>query len=214
VRLLIWVVFIAGAIASRYFFGWEGRLVYAGVVLAVLLLFRQQLAIGLTHLTSKFGLMKATIDKMPITIKLARAMMDDAAKPVAAELAKAGFSDAGTWDIPPMPKIKLALMVHRSDNFLAAIETASAIGAQVNIHTLYYDGKVTTFTNSRLPAPRAMWPAVTMVRMPGVAPAALLAKARNDRRRDGIRTVSVDEAPRIYEHLYTEAIKYRKAHGA
>jgi hypothetical protein len=133
---------------------------------------------------------------------------------VAAELRKAGFTDAGAWDIPPMPKIKLALMVHRSENFLAAIETASTIGAQVNIHTLYCDGKVMSFTNSRLPAPKAQWPALTMLRMPGVAPAALLAKARNDRRREGIREVSVDEAPRIYEHLYTESIKFRKAQGA
>lgn len=214
-RVLIWGVFLAGAVASRYLFGGQGRLVYAVLVLVTILLFRRQLAIALTHLASKLGLMKATIDKMPASITLARAAaVDETAQPVAAELAAAGFSDAGAWDIPPMPKIKLALMVHRTENFLAAIETASSIGAQVNIHTLYSDGKVMTFTNSKLPSPKAQRPGQTRVRMPGAAVGALLSKARSERRRDGIRAVTVDEAPRLYERLYAESIKFRKAQGA
>jgi hypothetical protein len=214
-RALIWAVFLAGAFASRYFFGLQGRLVYAVAVVVTILLFHRQLAIGFTHVAAKFGMMKATIDKMPMSIKLVKAAaMDEAAKPVAAELSMAGFSDAGAWDIPPMPKIKLALMVHRVENFLAAIETAASIGTQVNIHTLYSDGSVVTYTNTKLPGPKAQRPAVTYVRMPGVAPAALIAKARKERRRDGINVMSADEAPKVYERLYAESIKYRKAQGA
>ena len=214
-RALIWAVFLAGAIASRYFFGGQGRLVYAIVIIVTIMLFRRQLTIGLTHVAAKLGLMRATIDKMPMSITLVKAAaIDEDAKPVAAELLAAGFIDAGEWDIPPMPKIKLALMVHRAENFLAAIETASSIGAQLNIHTLYSDGSVVTFTNSRLPAPKAHPPGWTIVRMPGTSVGALHSRARNERRRDGISAVMVDEAPRLYERLYAEAIKHRKAQGA
>ena len=212
---LIWLMFIAGAFASRYFFGLQGRIVYAVVISVTILLFHRQLSIGLTHVASKLGLMKATIDKMPLTIKLARAAaMDEAARPLAAELVASGFIDAGAWDIPPMPKIKLALMVHPADNFLAAIESASAFGAQLNVHTLYSDGKVVTFTNSKLPAPKAQRPEVTSLRMPGASVAALLSSARNQMRRDEIIAVSADDAPTIYERLYAESIRYRKSKGA
>jgi hypothetical protein len=211
---LIWAMFFVGAFASRYFFGLQGRLVYAAVITATIVLFRKQLTIGLTHVASKFGLMKAMIDKMPMTIKLVRTgTIDEAALPVAAELTKVGFRDAGAWDIPPMRKIKLSLMVHRADYFLAASETASSIGAQVNIHTLYSDGSVVSYTNSRLPPPKALRPEVTYVRVPGIAPSALYTKARSERRSDGISAVSLDEAPKIDERLYAESIKYRKAHG-
>jgi hypothetical protein len=213
--VLIWAVFIAGAIASRYYFGTQGRLAYAAVVFVAILLFRRQLVIGLTHVASKFGLMKATIDKMPMSIKLTPAgALDEAAKPSAKELSAAGFVDAGAWNIPPMPKIRLALMVHPAENFLAAIETASSIGAQVNLHTLYVDGSVVTCTNSRLPAPKAQRPEQKLVRMPGVAPGPLFSRARDERRRDEISAVSVQDAPNIYERLYADSIKYRKAHGA
>jgi hypothetical protein len=37
-------------------------------------------------------------------------------------------------------------MVHTGENFLAAVETTSSIGAQVNLHTLYGDGTVATYT--------------------------------------------------------------------
>jgi hypothetical protein len=214
-QVLVWTVFLAGALAARYFFGLQGRLFYFVFVLVVLALFRKPLVIGLTHIASKFGLMKSTIDKMPMTIRLVRGtQIDPAAKATAAELSKAGFTDAGDWLIPPMPKIRLTLMVHPADNFLAAIETASSIGAQANVHTLYADGSVVTFTNSRLPAPKAQRPGATNVRVPGASVEALLAKARSERRRDGIDSVTPEQAPAIYERLYADITRFRKALGA
>ena len=214
-KALIWAVFLAGAFASWYFFGMQGRFAYFVVVLVAIALFRRQLAIGLTHVASKLGLMKETIDHMPMSIRLVKAAAaDGAAKPVVMELLADGFADAGAWDIYEMPKIRLALMVHPAENFLAAIETASTIGAQLNIHTLYSNGTVVTFTNSRLPAPRAQRPGVTSVRMPGASPKALLLRAKDERPRDGISAVTEKEAPRIYERLYAESIMHRKSVGA
>jgi hypothetical protein len=214
IQILIWGVYLAGALAARYFFGLPGRIAYLVIVGLIVLAFNRQISIALTHLTSKLGWMKGTIDKMPSTITLTRAAgPDEAAMPVAAELAKAGFTHAGAWDIPPMPKIKLALMVHRDEKLLAAIETASTIGAQVNLHTLYEDDSVTSYTNTKLPAPRALRPQVTYVRLPGLAPTALFEKARRERRPNRIRGLSVEEAPAIYERLYAESIKYRKSKG-
>ncbi len=214
-KILIWGIFLAGAYASWYFFGSTGSFVYFIAFLLVINLFRKQVVIGLTHLVSKLGFTKETIDRMPMSINLVKAAaMDDAARPVTSALAASGFVDAGAWDITEMPQIKLALMVHPGDKFFAAIETASAIGAQVNIHTLYSNGNVMTFTNSRLPAPKAQRPGYTGVRLPGASPSALLSKARKERLRDGISAVTVEEAPRLYERLYTEFISYRKLHGA
>jgi hypothetical protein len=214
-RVLIWAVFLAGVLGSGYFFGPQGRSAYFVVVLVAIALFRRQLVIGLTHVASKLGLMKGTIDRMPLSIKLVKApAIDEAAKPVAAALSTAGFVDAGAWNIFEMPKIRLALMVHPAENFLAAIETASAIGAQLNVHTLYSNGTVATFTNSKLPAPRAQLPGLTSVRMPGASPRALFSRARAERLRDGISAVTAEEAPRVYERLYAESIRYRKAQGA
>jgi hypothetical protein len=214
IEVVIWAIYLLGALASRYFFGWNGRIAYLVIVGVLILLFKRQLTLWLTHVASKYGMMKATIDKMPMTITLTRAPAPDAAaQPVLAELSKVGFVSAGAWNIPPMPKIKLALLVHPGENFLAAVETASSIGAQVNIHTLYDDDKVVTYTNTRLPAPRALRPQVTYTRLPGLAPTALFAQARTGRRRDGIRPISVDDAPRIYEQLYADSIRYRKEKG-
>jgi len=213
-QLLIWGVYLAGALVTRYFFGREGALVYAALVGLVIAVFRKPLTIALTHAASKLGLMKATIHKLPMSIDLARAAsLDEAAKPIAAQLAAAGFEDAGAWDIPPLPKIKLALMVHRGDRFLAAIETAAPIGAQVNIHTLYDDGGVVSFTNSRLPAPPVLPDGLSLTRMPGVTPTALLDAARRERRRGGMITLTTEDAPRIYEQLYARITRSRKTHG-
>lgn len=213
-KALIWLVFLAGAVASWYFFGPLGLITYLILVSVAIKLFRRQMSIGLTHVASKLGLMKATIDRMPMSIQLVRAAtMDEAARPVAAALAAEGFVDAGAWDISEMPKIHLALMVHPTDNFVAATETASAIGAQVNVHTLYHT-TVVTFTNSRLPAPPFQQPEWTRVQMPGASPAELLSRARAERRRDGITAVTVEDAPRIYERLYADSIRYRKSRGA
>jgi hypothetical protein len=214
-RVLIWAVFLAGALASWYFFGVQGRFTYFIVVFIAIVLFRRQLTLGLTHAASKLGLMKGTIDRMPMSIRLVKtAVIDGAAKLTAAELAAGGFVDAGAWNISEMPKIRLALMVHPAENFFAAIETASAIGAQLNIHTLYSKGTVTSFTNSRLPAPKVQQPGLTMVRMPGASPQALLSRAKSERSRFDIKAVSVEEAPRVYERLYAESIRYRKMQGA
>ena len=214
-RALIWAVFIAGALASWYFFGAPGRFAYFIAVFIAIALYRRPLTIWLTHVASKLGLMKETIDRMPMSIRLVRAAaIDEPAKGTAAELSAAGFVDAGAWDISELPKIRLALMFHPAENFLAAIETASPIGAQLNVHTLYSNGTVVTFTNSRLPEPRSQRPGFRSVRLPGVSPTALLLRARTERPCDGISPVTAEEAPRVYERLYAESILYRKREGA
>ncbi len=214
-RVLIWAVFLACAFGSRYFFGSQGSFVYFVVVLVAIALFRRQLTIGLTHVVSKLGLMKGAIDRMPTSIRLVKAeVIDEAAKPAAAALSAAGFVDAGAWNIFELPKIRLDLMVHPAENFLAAIETASAIGAQLNVHTLYSNGAVTTVTNSRLPAPKARQPGWTRVGMPGASPGAVLSRARAGRLHQTISEVTAEKAPELYERLYAESISYRKAQGA
>jgi hypothetical protein len=211
---LIWIVYIVGLLVAIHYWGTTGRMVFTFGVTLVIVLFRRPLVLALTRLSSKLGLMRGMIDQMPPAIHLSPAAgPTDAARPLIIALAACKFVDAGAWDIRELPKIQLSLMVHPEDGMLAAIESASPIGAQVNIHTIYPDGKVFSVTNSELPAPRATRPNVTRARFPRFVPGELVKKALAERPGAAFRPVSLEEAPRIYEELYAEEIRFRKGAG-
>jgi hypothetical protein len=211
---LIWIVYIVGLLLALHYWGTTGRMIFTFGVTLVIVLFRRSLVLALTRLSSKLGLMRGTIDRMPQAIHLSRGSgPTDAARPIRAALAASKFVDAGAWDIRELPKIQLSLMVQPEDGLLAAIESASPIGAQVNIHTIYPDGKVFSVTNSELPAPRVTRPNVTRARFPRCAPGELVKKALAGRPGTAFRPVSAEEAPRIYQELYAEEIRFRKQAG-
>jgi hypothetical protein len=210
----MWAVFLAGLLVAIYFGGTTGRLIFVAAFLLVTTLFRRQVVLALTRLSSKLGLMRGMIDQMPPAIHLSPAAgPTDAARPLIVALAACKFVDAGSWNIAELPKIQLSLMVQPDDGLLAAIESASPIGAQVNIHTIYPDGKVFSVTNSELPAPRATRPNVTRAWFPRCAPGELVKQALAKRPGSGFRPTSMQEAPRIYEELYAEEIRFRKGAG-
>lgn len=213
-RLLIWVVFIAGIIAAQLVGGANARWIYYAAVLLVITLFRRSLVLALTGLSSRLGLMRGTIERMPSEIHLvAGAAPADAARPILSALAGRGFVDAGSWGILEMPKIHVDLMVHPVEGLLAAVESASPIGAHVNLHTLYSDGQVVSFTNTELPPPKFNRPGVTRTRAPRCDPAALVAQALSQRPKTQFFPVSAADAPRIYERLYADEIRFRKEKG-
>jgi hypothetical protein len=214
VRLLMWAVFIAGVIIAGVLGGKTGTFVYFVAVLVVIAFFRRPLVLALTHLSSRLGLMGKTIEAMPSAIVLTRAAGPaDAARPILAALAASNFTDAGAWNIAQMPKIQVSLKVQREEGMLAAVESASPVGAHVNLHTLYPDGLVVTFTNTELPAPRLLRPNVRRTRLPGCSPDALVVRARAERPKTPFRPLSVEEAPRLYKQLYADEIRFRKAMG-
>jgi hypothetical protein len=213
-RLLIWTMFIAGAIAAGFLGGKNATLMYFVAVFLAIMLLRRPLVLALTRLASRLGLLRATIDRMPSAIHLTRAPgPTDAARPIVNALAAGRFVDAGAWNIAEMPRIQVSLMVQRDEGMLAAVESASPIGAHVNLHTLYRDGLVVSFTNSELPAARALRPNVRRTQVPRCDPATLLARARAERPNAPFRPVSVEEAPRVYEQLYADEIRFRKTTG-
>ena len=213
-RTLIWVVYLGGLCIAGLLGGRKAMTIYLVAGGLIITLFRRPLVLGLTRLSSRLGLMRGTIEKMPSAIVLTRAPAPaDAARPILAALAAANFADAGAWNIVQMPKIQVALMVQREDGMLAAVESASPIGAHVNLHTLYPDGRVVTFTNSELPAPRTLRPNVQRTQLPRCPPDALVARARAERPKTPFRSLSVDEAPHVYEHLYADEIRFRKTIG-
>jgi hypothetical protein len=213
-RGLIWVTFIAGLIAAGFLGGQTGTFIYFVAVFLVIVLFRRPLVLALTRLASRLGLMRGTIERMPSAIRLKRAPgPTDAARPILAALAASNFVDAGAWSITEMPKIHVALMVQREEGMLAAVESASPIGAHVNLHTLYPDGLVVSFTNSELPVPKALRPNVQRTQVPRCSPDALVARARTERPKTPFRSLTAEEAPRLYERLYADEIRFRKALG-
>ena len=190
-RQLIWIVYILGLFVAVHFWGLTGRLVFYAAVFLAVTLFRRRLVLALTRLSSKLGLIRETIKQMPATIRLSRAKgPTEAARPILAALATCRFVDAGAWNINELPKIQVALMVQPEDGMLAAVESASPIGAHVNIHTLYRDGTMFSVTNSELPAPRATRPNVTRVRFPRCAPGELVKQAHAQRPVSGVRSLS------------------------
>jgi hypothetical protein len=213
-RALIWAVYLGGLVLAGLLGGRRAVTIYLVAGFLVIALFRRPLVLALTRLSSRLGLMRGVIDKMPLAIVLTRAPgPTDAARPILAALAVANFADAGAWNIAQMPKIQVALMVQREDGMLAAVESATPIGAHVNLHTLYPDGRVATFTNSELPMPKTARPNVERTQLPRCAPDALVVRARADRPKTPFRPLTVEEAPRVYERLYADEIRFRKAMG-
>jgi hypothetical protein len=211
---LIWIAYFIGLLVAFVFWGSTGRMVYAVAVGLAILLFRRPLTLALTHLSAKLGLIRETIDRMPPEIHLVRAGWPaEAARGILDALAGCRFADAGAWSIRELPKIQVSLAVRPDDGLFAAVESASPIGAQVNVHTLYPDGRVFTVTNSELPAPRVLRPDVTREQYPRCDPAELVRKALARRPGAGFRPIAAEEAPRLYERLYAEEIRFRKARG-
>jgi hypothetical protein len=125
---------------------------------------------------------------------------------------------AGFWRLlEALAKRKIrattAINAHVVEGMLTAVESGSPIGAHVNLHTLYPDGRVVTFTNSELPMPKALRPNVQRIRLPRCSPDALVARARSERPKLPFRPLSVEEAPRLYEQLYADEIRFRKSAG-
>jgi hypothetical protein len=214
-RAGLWIVFIGGGLLAWYWGGSSGTTGYCVAVFIALTFFRRPLVIALTHVASRFGETQRQVEKMPLAVRLVEAGgPDEKARPTLRSLAGQGFVDAGAWRIPEMPKIGVALMVHPQEGFLAAIESADPIGAQLNLHTLYPGGRVVTFTNSELPAPPAERPGTTQVRAPGSSPTSLLVRARRQRPQEGFSPMTVEEAPRTYEGLYAEEMLFRRGLSA
>jgi hypothetical protein len=214
VSWLIWAVFIGGFLAAAALGGQTGALIFFVATFIAITFFRRPLVLALTRLASGLGLMRGTIERMPMTIHLTRAQRpSDAAGPILSALALNNFTDAGAWSIAEMSKIQLSLMVQREEGMLAAVESASSIGAHVNVHTLYPDGRVVSFTNSELPMPKALPPTIQLTQLPRTSPDALVARARARRPQGPFRPLSVEEAPRLYEQLYADMIRFRKRIG-
>ena len=187
-------------------------MIFVLAVTLVIVLFRRPLVLALTRLSSKLGLIRQTIDQMPSAIHLSGATgPTETARPILTALAVAKFIGAGDWNIRELPKIQVSLMIQPEEGMFAVVESASPIGAQVNIHTIYPDGKVFSVTNSELPAPRATRPNVTRKQFPRCKPDDLFKQARAMRPGSGYRSISVAEAPRLYEELYAQEIRFRKA---
>ena len=171
----MWAGFISGAIAAWLLGGRAGLFVDFVAVFLAIALYRRPLVLALIRPASRLGLICGTIERMPSMIHLTRAPGPaEVARPILAALAASNFTDAGAWNIAQMPKIQLSLMVQRDKGMLAAVESAFPIGAHVNLHRLYPDGLVVTFTNTELPMPKVLRPNVQRTPPPATGTRAAL----------------------------------------
>ena len=62
--------------------------------------------------------------------------------------------------------------------------------------------------------PKVLRPNVQRTQVPRCSPDALVVRARTQRPKTPFRLLSVEEAPRLYEQLYADEIRFRKERGA
>ena len=125
------------------------------------------------------------------------------------ELLAEGFSDAGSFAIDRMPGAFVRMMTGPGFDATAAVCDHPRIGAWVDITALYEDGRVVTATTvpkTGMPSPG--WSRT--FRFPGEPVAKLYSELLGRRPKDGIRTVSAEEAPREFEKAYFKSTAWLK----
>jgi hypothetical protein len=126
--------------------------------------------------------------------------------------ASAGFDDAGTWTVQEMAGVVVQLMANASDGMYAAICEHPKAGPWIDLVTRYTDGTSITFS-SNPPTGLNARPGHRTENVPGAAPGALLARARDSRPRRAAEPHTASAAPRDFMRAYAESMAWRKQHG-
>ena len=121
-----------------------------------------------------------------------------------------GFVDAGHYAIDEIPDVCVALMVNRRDHMFAVVYDHERAGVWAEIDSRYMDGS--RWIHSTLKSPNSeSRPGSTLISLPGVTVAELLARARGDRPTEGLRPIhKLDVAP-VFEQGYADWIEWRRS---
>jgi len=193
-----WWIAILGALAVFAFAGPLMRLAIAAV-------FGRQVA-------------AQAVAKQPDTIHLEPASPGawqdpDNARQVTDAIRALGFADAGTFTVPELPGVTLALLAHPSAALYAAIYQHARAGAWFEFFRRNFDGTGVTFSTLP-PTGLADRPGHPVVREPGSDPRRLYERATSARGATGdAEPASVEAAIRVFEAGYAEAIAWRKQNG-
>jgi len=193
-----WWIAILGALAAFLFAGPLMRLGIAAV-------FGRQVA-------------DQALAQQPDTIRLVPAPPEswldpDNARQVSNAIHALGFEDAGTFTIPELTGVTLALLAHPSARLYAAIYQHPRAGAWFEFFRRNSDGTGVTFTTLP-PNGLSDRPGHPVVRAPGSDPRTLFERATSPRSANSdARPASAQAAVHVFESGYAEAMAWRKQNG-
>ncbi len=131
---------------------------------------------------------------------------------LAADFAREGFRDAGTFTVAEMPGVVLRLLAHAGDALVAVVYEHPKAGSWVECVCRYQDGTSAQFTT--LPATGLEGrPGCVRVNAPGLDPSALLARMRAERPARALRPVSASTVAADFEQAYADEIAWRRQRG-
>ena len=137
----------------------------------------------------------------------------DNARQVTDAIRALGFEDAGTFTIPELPGVTLALFAHPSAGLYAAIYQHPRAGAWFEFFRRNNDGTGATFTTLP-PNGLSDRPGHPVVRAPGSDPRTLFERATSPRSTTGgAGPASAQAAIPAFESGYAEAMAWRKQNG-
>ena len=168
--------------------------------------------------TAELNLGPAALAQLPDRIHLARTEFNELAfldrvRAAREGLVAEGFADAGAFRIDELPGVCVVLMANPGARMTAAVYDHERAGVWVEAVSRYDDGYRCTHTTLEGDG-LGTRPGNTLVALPGVSLAELLARARADRPAEGQVAVGRHEAATEFEEDYAEWIAARKALAA
>jgi hypothetical protein len=133
-----------------------------------------------------------------------------AAGRLAADLLREGFRNAGVFTAPALPGVCVQLFAHPVERLIGVVHEHAGARPWVDVAERRGDGTTTTWTSAR-GASRAARPGHARVLAPGLAPGALVARARRERAPGAAEAVHVAEVEALFERWYAEETAWRKA---
>jgi hypothetical protein len=167
-----------------------------------------------TVVAAELNLDAAALSVFPGSIHLARCSRTAFShhrlvRTAAAALRSDGFDDAGSYALLEFPGVHVVLAANTRESMYAVVVDHPRAGVWIDVVSRYLDGTRwmhTTLTGRGLEAR----PETTVTRLPGATIAELLARARGDRPRDGLRKVNRVEVAPHFEQGYADWIAWRK----
>ena len=170
-------------------------------------------------LAALFGqkIARAALAKQPGTIHLVAIEPSafrraDKVRALASEYLGNGFRDAGSYEVPELPGVKLQLLVNARESMYGTVYEHPVAGIWCDVVSRYLDGSAWMHSSAR-PTGIEPRPNSRQRNLPGAEPLTLIANQRSERPSIGMRPASAETAVSDFETAYAEYMTWLKARG-
>jgi hypothetical protein len=135
-----------------------------------------------------------------------------AARALSAALVQAGFQDAGTYRVEPMPGVVVQLLAHSKNSIYANVYEHARVGRWIELVSRYQDGTAAWFSTNP-PTGIDARPGHMRKNYPGLAPQALVERMLAERPTGWLNPVTAGDAVKTFEAGYADYIAWKKKTG-